>query len=154
MPPSHPGPRAAQAAHVAGQMPCLCGALRRASRAVTRLYDEHLAACGLRTTQYSLLRVLAEAGPLKQHQLAGVILADSTTLSRTLAPLRARGWLTEAEGEDRREKLWSITPAGRRKLDAATPAWAAAQDEMGRRLGGVRWDDLMRSLTLVGTLAA
>ena len=36
---------------------CLCGALRQASRAVSRLYDEELRGVGLRTTQYSLLRV-------------------------------------------------------------------------------------------------
>jgi len=43
-------------------MPCLCGALRQASRAVSRLYDEELRSIGLRTTQYSLLRDLSRVG--------------------------------------------------------------------------------------------
>ena len=38
--------------------PCLCGALRQASRAVSRLYDDELRSIGLRTTQYSVLRLL------------------------------------------------------------------------------------------------
>ena len=42
--------------------PCLCNALRQASRAVSRLYDEELRGIGLRTTQYSLLRVLGGPG--------------------------------------------------------------------------------------------
>src|SRR3954453_21858810 len=35
-------------------MPCLCGVLRQASRAVTRIYDEELRGTGLRVTQYTL----------------------------------------------------------------------------------------------------
>src|SRR5262249_15542675 len=38
--------------------PCLCNALRQASRAVSRLYDQELRGEGLRTTQFSLLRYL------------------------------------------------------------------------------------------------
>src|ERR1700731_3335589 len=42
--------------------PCLCFALRQASRAVSRFYDEELRTVGLRTTQYSLLRFLQASG--------------------------------------------------------------------------------------------
>ena len=38
---------------------CVCGRLRRASRALTQLYDDLMAPCGLRVTQFSLLRTLA-----------------------------------------------------------------------------------------------
>jgi hypothetical protein len=38
--------------------PCLCAALRQASRAVTRIYDAELRGTGLRATQHSLLRLL------------------------------------------------------------------------------------------------
>src|SRR6266851_4014381 len=48
--------------------PCLCNALRQATRAVSRLYDEDLRGVGLRTTQYSLLRHLRAAGEAKLHE--------------------------------------------------------------------------------------
>ena len=38
------------------QIGCTCFELRKVARTVTRLYDQHLAAAGLRTTQFSLLR--------------------------------------------------------------------------------------------------
>lgn len=135
-------------------IPCLCGCLRRASRAVTRLYDKHLAPTGLKTTQYSLLRVLAEAGALTQRQVADVLLADPTTLSRTLAPLERAGLLTCEVGEDRRERSWSISPAGRRKLAAAERAWRAAQDEMRDRLGMAEFERFRSALLRLGSVAA
>src|SRR5438874_106548 len=85
--------------------PCLCNALRQASRAVSRLYDEELRSVGLRTTQYSLLRVLARAGQVRQGDLSGLASLDETTLTRNLRPLQKRGWVAVCAGEDRREKL-------------------------------------------------
>ena len=60
--------------------------LRQASRAVSRLYDEELRGIGLRTTQYSLLRVVAKAGRVRQGDLSGLAALDETTLTRTFAP--------------------------------------------------------------------
>src|SRR5262249_17949853 len=53
-------------------IPCLCLALRRASRAVSRLYDEELRGVGLRTTQYSVLRLLRDTGEVRQRDLGEV----------------------------------------------------------------------------------
>jgi hypothetical protein len=67
--------------------PCLCNALRQATRAVSRLYDEELRGVGLRTTQYSLLRRLSSAGEVRQRDLGGLTSLDETTLTRNLRPL-------------------------------------------------------------------
>jgi hypothetical protein len=48
---------------------CFCNALRQASRAVTRLCDDDLRGVGLRTTQYSLLRLLSRVGEARQRDL-------------------------------------------------------------------------------------
>src|SRR5438876_12324489 len=90
--------------HPAGG-PCLCNALRQASRAVSRLYDEELRGVGLRTTQYSLLRVLAWAGQVRQGDLSGLTSLDETTLTRNLRPLADAGWIAVRSGVDRRVKL-------------------------------------------------
>jgi DNA-binding MarR family transcriptional regulator len=85
--------------------PCLCNALRQASRAVSRLYDEELRGVGLRTTQFSLLRRLRSAGKVRQRDLGGLTSLDETTLTRNLRPLIDAGWVAVRPGEDRREKL-------------------------------------------------
>src|SRR5271170_4229399 len=85
------------------RLPCACANLRRASRAVTQFYDAVLRPSGLRVTQFTLLQALSEAPEISQRQLAELIGIDSTTLTRTLAPLRRKGWLRFQAGTDRRE---------------------------------------------------
>src|SRR5262250_70577 len=107
--------------HKPAATPCLCNALRQASRAVSRLYDEELRGVGLRTTQYSLLRGLARAGEVRQGDLGDLAHLDETTLTRNLRPLVAAGWVSFRRGDDRREKLVAITTAGAAKLTEARP---------------------------------
>src|SRR6267154_538956 len=114
--------------------PCLCNALRQATRAVSRLYDEDLRGVGLRTTQYSLLRHLKAAGEVRQRDLGGLTSLDETTLTRNLRPLIDAGWVAIRAGEDRREKLVSLTEAGAAKLREARPQWDRAQKQMQWRL--------------------
>src|SRR6516225_8667550 len=91
--------------HRPASTPCLCSALRQASRAVSRLYDDELRRVGLRTTQYSLLRRLSHAGEVRQRDLGGLTSLDETTLTRNLRPLIDAGWVAISPGEDRRAKL-------------------------------------------------
>src|SRR3954469_22200314 len=97
--------------------PCLCNELRRASRAVSRLYDDELRGVGLRTTQFSLLQFIRRSGEVRQRDLAGLTLHDETTLTRNLRPLVEAKWVAVRPGDDRREKWLTITPAGVAKLE-------------------------------------
>jgi DNA-binding MarR family transcriptional regulator len=133
--------------------PCLCNALRQASRAVSRLYDEELRGVGLRTTQYSLLRCLGRAGEVRQRDLAGLTSLDETTLTRNLRPLIDSGWVAIGTGEDRREKLVRLTEAGAAKLRKAGPAWERAQERMGSLLLDRAWSDLLATLCDLARLA-
>jgi DNA-binding MarR family transcriptional regulator len=123
--------------------PCLCSALRQATRAVSRLYDEELRGVGLRTTQFSLLRRLRAAGEVRQRDLGGLLSLDETTLTRNLRPLIDSGWVTVRPGEDRREKLVRLTDAGAAKLNEAHPAWERAQEQLRSRLPKGTWASLM-----------
>jgi DNA-binding MarR family transcriptional regulator len=109
---------------------CLCFALRQASRAVSRLYDEELRGIGLRTTQYSVLQALRRCGEVRQRDLAERTLHDETTLTRNLRPLVEAGWVAVRSGDDRREKYLAITACGVAKLEQARPAWERAQARM------------------------
>jgi len=126
--------------------PCLCDALRQASRAVSRLYDEELREVGLRTTQYSLLAWLRTAGEARQRDIEGLTSLDQSTLSRNLRPLVDAGWVAIRPGADRREKLIRLTDAGAAKLREARPSWERAQERMRSRLPTGQWSDLMGRL--------
>ena len=133
--------------------PCLCSALRQATRAVSRLYDEELRGVGLRTTQYSLLQRLRRAGEVRQRDLGGLTSLDETTLTRNLRPLIDAGWVAIRPGEDRREKLIRLTDAGAAKLREARPAWERAQERLRSRLPKGTWASLMDLLPELTRLA-
>jgi DNA-binding MarR family transcriptional regulator len=133
--------------------PCLCNALRQATRAVSRIYDEELREVGLRTTQYSLLRRLRRAGEARQRDLGGLTSLDETTLTRNLRPLIDAGWVAVRPGEDRREKLVCVTDAGAAKLQEARPAWERAQERMRSRLPKGTWTSLLDLLPELTRLA-
>ena len=133
--------------------PCLCGALRKATRAVTRLYDDALRPAGLRVTQFALLRHLVRDGEQRMRDLSARLVVDETALNRSVRPLHDKGWIAIRTGRDRRERMLSITPAGRALLADAEPLWLAAQQRMSHELGA-RWDILVRSLREVTESAA
>jgi DNA-binding MarR family transcriptional regulator len=122
-----------------GSLGCACANLRRATRAVTQLYDDALRTEGLRTTQFTLLQVLARRGSVTQGVLADFLATDSSTLSRTLKPLEVARWIRSFSGGDRRERYVELTPAGRRVLERATPAWDGVQRRMRAQLGERDW---------------
>jgi DNA-binding MarR family transcriptional regulator len=70
---------------------CTCLAIRQAARHVSQFYDQHLAASGLRITQFSILAKLQERGPLTINGLAEALVIDSTTLGRNIVPLQRDG---------------------------------------------------------------
>ena len=121
---------------------CLCNALRRASRTVSRLYDEELRGIGLRTTQFSLLRLLRRSGEVRQRDLAERTLHEETTLTRNLRLLVDAQWVAVRTGEDRREKWFKITVRGVAKLEEARPEWERAQARLRARLPEAAWQRL------------
>ena len=128
-------------------LPCTCANLRRAARAVTRLYNRQLRSDDIEITQFTLLMALDQAGEIPQGKLGKLLGLDSTTLTRVLALLKKRGWIQEKEGEDRRFRLIRLTSAGRAKLQHSVPQWKRAQARMQSALG----EDAMRQLA--GVLA-
>jgi len=122
-------------------MRCTCFALRKLNRTVSRLYDQHLARAGLKTTQYSLLKwISAEALPIAG--LAARMNTERTTLTRNLKPLIDAGWVVLKAGSDSRQRIATITPAGTRTVAAARDAWRAAQSELETALGADAVHDL------------
>jgi DNA-binding MarR family transcriptional regulator len=113
---------------------CTCSRLRMLARGMSRLYDQHLATVGLKTTQYALLAKVAR-GALPVAELAARAGAERTTLTRNLKPLIEARWVVLVAGADSRQRIVTLTDAGRAKLAQAYPAWRSAQSEIERTLG-------------------
>ena len=122
---------------------CTCFKLRKLTRAMSRLYDQHLAEVGLKITQYSVLANMARAS-LPVAELAEELGSERTTLTRNLKPLINAGWVRLASAPDARQKVVTLTDAGLAKLQQAQPYWRRAQDEIEATLG----TDSVRALHL------
>ena len=108
--------------------------LRKLTRTVTRLYDQHLAVAGIKTTQYSLLRWIAHE-PVPIAALAARMNTERTTLSRNLKPLVDAGWVVLKPGADPRQRIPTITASGRKVIDSANQAWRHAQSKLEAAMG-------------------
>jgi DNA-binding MarR family transcriptional regulator len=113
---------------------CTCFKLRKLARATSRLYDQQMAAVGLKTTQYSVLVNIARQ-PEPLAALAERLGIERTTLTRNLKPLTEAGWVALTPGADSRQRIATVTPAGRVKLKAAYVVWRAAQTRFEHLLG-------------------
>jgi DNA-binding MarR family transcriptional regulator len=109
--------------------------LRQLMRRISQHYDVELGKIGLKTTQYSLLSHVARLGPIRPSELAHIMTIDASTLTRNLKPLKAAGWIVEADGSDARSHTVAITDAGRVRRNAGEHYWKAAQDGLNALLG-------------------
>jgi DNA-binding MarR family transcriptional regulator len=127
---------------------CFSTSVRRADRALSRVYDEALRPSGLATTQYSLLSLIDRAPhPLSISELADVQAMDRTTLTRDLAPLARDGLVSIAPADhDRRVRIISLTGAGKDALQRARPLWQEAQTRIATEQGLAEMDSLLDRL--------
>lgn len=133
-------------AHALFDLPCACQNLRRLTRLVTRIYEQELRKAGLELTQFSLLTALTKTGEANQKRLSAGFAMDSTTLTRTLRPLVKEGWVAVKRGVDRRERLFSLTQAGKRRMAEAQPHWESAERRLRRKLGDEGWKGMKETV--------
>ncbi|MFL6682932.1 MAG: MarR family winged helix-turn-helix transcriptional regulator [Paraburkholderia graminis] len=115
---------------------CLLTRARQISRFLTSIYDDALRPFGIVASQFSLLVMIAEFGPMSRSDLGRRNYHERSTLTRNLQPLIAQGWVAEgAPGSDGRSRPLSLTHEGNALLTNAANAWAAAQSHATRVLG-------------------
>ncbi len=130
-------------------LPCACANLRRAARAVTRLYNRELLSAGVEITQFTLMMTLQHTGEISQGDLGEILALDSTSLTRMLKLLKDHGWVQAKEGDDRRFRLFRLTKAGREKFQQCIPRWKRAEDQLRAALGEKRMGELGAALAEV-----
>jgi DNA-binding MarR family transcriptional regulator len=133
---------------------CLCHASRRAARALSRIYDAALAPLGLTSGQFALLTAIGAQGPVSIAKLSKIMLMESSTLSRNLAPLRQAGHLTWDGNSGRRAGTIALTFDGEQLLARAIVAWQTVQGGLSQKLGGSAAASLLQMLERTATAAA
>ena len=126
---------------------CLNFQLRRTSRLLARYYDDALRPFGLRITQFNILAVLAQTGPITITALADFVGLERSALARNLKPIARKQFVTIVPGKDKRTRTVKLASAGRRKLKETLPRWDQAQTKLVEKVGR---DDASALLRAVG----
>jgi len=129
---------------------CHCTALRKASRRVSQLYDSALEPYGLRITQLAILNQIARCGGPKIGELAEALVIDPGALAHNLKPLERDGLVEiRADPKDRRNRLVTLTAAGRKKREQSATAWKCAQDGFEKAFGITKSPSLRKALEFI-----
>lgn len=127
---------------------CACYNLRRTSRAVTQVFDAYFEEIGLKSTQFTVLAALeyeSKGRPTVTH-LASALVLEQSSLSRNLAVLERQGLIALEPGADKRERIVTLTRAGRALLARGYPVWQRAQAAVVGALGPGEHEAQIRSL--------
>jgi DNA-binding MarR family transcriptional regulator len=114
---------------------CIGLRLRLLNRVVTNLFDEALRPLGLKVSQLNILVATAKLGVAHPARVCEILQLDTSTLSRNVERMRARGWIQIVPEDDARTQPFRLTARGRRILERAIPAWEKAQQEAVQLLG-------------------
>lgn len=125
---------------------CVARAARSVARRLIAAYDAHLAPHDLSIAQFVLMLAIAGARSQTLAAIAREADIDPSTLTRNLQGLERSGLVEIAASDaDQRKRGVQLTEAGVRRLEAAIPAWEAAQEEMEGRLSSAFLPALLRA---------
>jgi len=128
---------------------CVCFNVRKASRAVTHVYDSALRSVGLRATQFALLSAIKILQPVTVTHLAQATITDRTTLGRNLKLIEKKGLIRMLSGEDLRERNVYLTERGEGAVAKGISLWEEAQTRLTEQLGEERVERLLNDLSLL-----
>ena len=125
-----------QGALLSSPSACTAARIRKVSRLVSHIFDQHLEPHGLTVTQFGVLGHIKADDGVDIGTLAERMVIDPTSLTRTIRPLERQGLIRlEPDPNDRRHRRLSLTETGRARLKDARAAWALGQGEIIARVG-------------------
>lgn len=132
---------------------CVCGNLRRASRAITQFYDKLLAPSGITITQLVLLRTISITDSSTISKISKEMYMDRTTLTRNLDLLKKQDFIKIESSSDKRKRIVTITNRGKAQMIKALPLWERAQVIIIGKFGKRNWREINTGLNEISNIA-
>ena len=114
---------------------CVCSRTRMLDRVLSRIFDNSLAPLRVRASQLTVLALIAAMEGLRAADVARSLEMDKSTVRRSLALLRARGWVEESAWPTKKLNRLEVTPEGRALLDETLVPWRSAVENARETLG-------------------
>jgi MarR family transcriptional regulator for hemolysin len=104
--------------------------LHQLSRQLTNKLNDALKPFGLYGSQWAVIYVLKNKGPLTQKELCEYLFVEAPPMTRTVQRLVKQGYVLQVPGEDKREKHIHLTEDTLMQY----PNWEQAVSECNRSL--------------------
>jgi MarR family transcriptional regulator, lower aerobic nicotinate degradation pathway regulator len=105
--------------------------IRRLQQIAVGIFMDETADVNVTPVQFALLFAASKEAGLDQRTLASRIGLDTSTIGAVVDRLESRGLIErKVSADDRRVRLLSVTPAGKKLLQGVMPAMMRAQDRM------------------------
>jgi DNA-binding MarR family transcriptional regulator len=134
-------------------IPAICVAFNigKAYRSILKVYETALKECSLTTMQYGLLVHIGMLEPASSSDISAATGHDLSTLTRTIAPLVAQGYVVSlgVDSQDKRVKRYGLTKEGRTVLMAGVAQWEKAQQTIIEELGELTWKQTLPLLKAI-----
>jgi DNA-binding MarR family transcriptional regulator len=109
---------------------CLALRIRRLDRSLSRIYDGALRPHGLTIAQLGLLTAVTLSEPIQPSRLGDILDLERSTVSRNIARMLRKGWISATAAPNGRSQLLAITRRGEDVLSEALPAWRLGQKKV------------------------
>ena len=131
---------------------CIAFNLKRAVRAVSKVYDDFIRETGLKITQFTILIQIGLEPDISINNLAKALTIDRTTLTRNLRVLEKQNFIDIREDRDRRGRKITLTSYGCTSVNETLPLWNKAQYAMINKFG-FEIESLITRLDMVTNVA-
>lgn len=121
---------------------CVASNLRKAYKAVQRIYEEAYRDAPVTPVQFSVLVTIARHEAINAGNLAAFLGSDLSTISRNIKALEKRKLVRCCAGEDRRRRQYYLTESGDSAVQASIPCWREAHEKSVAKIGLSLWEEL------------
>lgn len=121
---------------------CVASNLRKAYKAVQRIYEEAYRDAPVTPVQFSVLVTIARHEAINAGNLAAFLGSDLSTISRNIKALEKRKLVRCCAGEDRRRRQYYLTESGDSAVQASIPCWREAHEKSVAKIGLALWEEL------------
>ncbi|MFE3572788.1 MarR family winged helix-turn-helix transcriptional regulator [Lysinibacillus sp. NPDC059133] len=121
-------------------------ALFQKSRYITNCLNEVLKQHNLYSSQWTILYCLHNHGPMTLTQIWKYLNVEAPSITRAITRLETLGWVLRVDGEDKREKIVTLTSYAEEHLPVITETILAFEAEM---VGALTVDEQQQFMILL-----
>ncbi|GLC86912.1 MarR family winged helix-turn-helix transcriptional regulator [Lysinibacillus piscis] len=124
-------------------------ALFQRSRYVTKCLNDVLKQHQLFSAQWTIVYCLYQRGPMTLTQIWKYLNIEAPSVTRTVTRLEALGWIERVDGEDKREKIITLSAYAEEQLPAIIKTIVAFEEDM---IGTLTLEEQQQLVTLLNKM--